>query len=64
MTERPIQITIDMDKKCPECRKGGATQNGLCLGCITKSLVGKPMKSDLGRRHQAQIGRIAREARS
>lgn len=51
-----IQINIDMDKKCPECGKGGATQNGLCLGCISKSMRGRPMKSDLGRAHQKQIG--------
>lgn len=51
-----IQINIDMDKKCPECGKGGATQNGLCLRCITKSMRGRPMKSDLGRAHQKQIG--------
>jgi hypothetical protein len=31
-------IEIDMDRKCAQCKKKGATQNGLCLKCITKNL--------------------------
>lgn len=57
-----LTIHVDMDRKCPECGKGGATQNGLCLGCITKSMRGRPMKSDLGRAHQKQIGAVPRKA--
>jgi len=33
-----ITIEIDLDKKCIRCKKGGATQSGLCMTCITKAL--------------------------
>lgn len=44
-------ITINMDGKCAECRKSGSgvAANGLCLGCTTKAIKGKPMKSAEGR---------------
>lgn len=29
-------ITIDMDKKCKKCGKGGALPNGYCMNCFTK----------------------------
>ena len=32
------RIEIDLDKKCKRCKDKGATQNGLCLKCITKAL--------------------------
>ena len=32
-------ISINMDKPCVRCGKGGATQGGYCLKCIEKSLV-------------------------
>jgi len=32
------EISINLDKKCVRCGKGGATQNGLCLACITKAI--------------------------
>ena len=38
------QITIDMDKKCSKCGKGGAiTENkaGLCMDCIAKIMAKK-----------------------
>ena len=35
---KTVKIHIDMDKKCAECGKGGAVQNGLCMSCTTKSL--------------------------
>jgi hypothetical protein len=44
-----MTITINMDKKCVECGKGGAADSGICLGCTTKALQGKPMKSPTGR---------------
>lgn len=37
MTDR-AEITIDMDKKCKRCGKGGATQSGLCLKCVLKAI--------------------------
>jgi hypothetical protein len=48
-----LTISIDMDKKCGECGKGGATQNGLCLDCVTRVVEGKPMRSAMGKRYQA-----------
>lgn len=33
-------VTIDMDEKCRECGKDGATQSGLCLGCARKRIPG------------------------
>ena len=32
-------ITINQDKKCFRCKEGGATDNGLCLGCISKGVI-------------------------
>jgi hypothetical protein len=48
-------ITIDTDKKCAECGKGGAAGNGLCLACTTKALSNKPMRSAIGRAVQNRI---------
>ena len=33
-------ININMDTPCKECGKGGATDNGLCLDCTAKRLIG------------------------
>ena len=40
---------IDLDKKCVECGKPGTADNTLCLGCTTKAVQGKPMRSAAGR---------------
>jgi len=32
------RIEIDLDKKCVRCGEKGATQNGLCLKCVTKAI--------------------------
>lgn len=42
-------IDIDLDKKCKECGKGGATPSGFCLGCVNKAIGGKTMKTVEGR---------------
>lgn len=44
-----LTIKIDLDKKCVECGNGGAVDSGICLGCTSKALAGKPMKSPAGR---------------
>lgn len=31
-------ITVNMDKKCKRCGKGGATDGGYCLKCVLKNL--------------------------
>lgn len=36
MTDTTTTIVIDMDKKCAECGKGGATPAQLCISCTTK----------------------------
>ena len=38
MVETPT-ITIDMDKKCVRCGKGGAGKGGLCLACVSKAIA-------------------------
>jgi len=39
MPEVTHTIEINMDVKCRRCKKGGATQNGYCLKCITKNIT-------------------------
>lgn len=51
-----VTINIDMDKKCAECGKGGATGSGICLKCASNAIIGKPMKSRQG---QAVASRMA-----
>ncbi len=31
-------FTINLDAECKRCGKGGATQSGVCLPCITKAV--------------------------
>ena len=33
-----VIITVDSDAKCKRCHKGGATQNGYCIGCTAKMI--------------------------
>lgn len=55
MSEPVATITVDMDKKCAECGKGGAVDNGLCLGCTTKAIAGEAMKSKIGKAVQGRF---------
>ena len=43
-----FNLTIDMDTRCAECGKPGASGSGICLGCATKAMGGKPMRSAQG----------------
>lgn len=36
-----VRFEIDMDKKCKNCGKPGACQNGLCLKCTSKVIIKK-----------------------
>ena len=36
--EKPATIHVNLDAKCQRCGQGGATQNGLCMGCIAKAV--------------------------
>ena len=57
-------ININMDAKCAECRKGGATACGLCLGCAAKAMDPKRvMKSPQGREVQARWAKQFAEAK-
>jgi hypothetical protein len=47
-------INIDLDRECKRCGKGGATDSGYCITCITKRIregkynhILKPGKSPL-----------------
>lgn len=44
-----VTIEVNLNKHCQECGEPGATQNGLCLGCIANAIGGKRMKSAVGR---------------
>lgn len=55
-----VTITIDMDKLCAECGKGGATPNGCCFGCTTKAMdPERKMKSNAGKALQERWKTIA-----
>lgn len=38
MSKTPIEIKVDLDKKCKGCGKGGATQSGYCMACVAKGI--------------------------
>ena len=48
-------LEIDYDKKCAECGNEGATPSGICLGCVTKAMDDRPMKSAEGKAVQERI---------
>ena len=39
----PFEITINIDVKCKDCGKKGATECGYCLRCVAKQIKRKPM---------------------
>ena len=54
-------ITIEMDKKCLECGKGGATDCGICLKCVTAAITGKKqMHTEAGKTVQKRFDKIGR----
>ena len=36
--DKKADIRINLDAKCNRCGKGGATQSGICLPCVTKAI--------------------------
>lgn len=46
--DHTVHVTIDMDKKCAECGRGGAVPSGICLKCTSKAITGKVMRSREG----------------
>ena len=54
-------LNINMDQKCVECSKGGATNSGLCLKCINRAANLKiVMRSHAGRVMQQRWRDIAK----
>lgn len=41
MTKKIPTITINLDKKCANCGKGGAAQGDFCMGCLADWVGGK-----------------------
>lgn len=56
-------FTINLDKKCAECGKPGAAANGICLGCLTKAIQGKSMKSGTGKAAQRRARETLEDVR-
>lgn len=56
------RITINMDRKCAECNKGGALDNAICLGCMNKAICGHVMRSAIGKEVQRRIWDTLRSA--
>jgi hypothetical protein len=54
-------VTINLDKKCAECGKGGAAENGICLHCTNKAIQGKRMNSAQGRAVAARFDALKRQ---
>ena len=54
----PTTVTIDMDKRCAECKQGGATDSGICLRCATKAMGTMPMRSPEGQAVQKRLRSI------
>ena len=51
-----VMITIDMDKRCAECRKPGASGSGICIRCVAKAIDPKrKMRSAEGQSVQRRI---------
>ena len=48
------KLEIDMDKKCAQCEKPGATQNGLCPDCNLKVVQNKGRKT-MVKKNQATV---------
>ena len=54
-----IVLNIDMDKKCAECGKGGATDSGICLNCLARAMNPlHKMRSRQGAVVQARCAKI------
>ena len=48
-------IDINMDRRCAECRKPGATASGICMACTAKAMHAKPLRSEVGRAVQKRV---------
>jgi len=67
MRDKPpiaAEVVISIDTPCAECGKGGAAQNGICLGCTSKALGGGRMRSKAGRAVQSRFRALKTDAPS
>lgn len=58
-----VTVEVDLDRKCLECHKGGATQSGVCLTCIAKAMGDAPLNSSAAKAMRARFLGMARTAR-
>ena len=59
-----MTITIDMNKKCAECGKPGASGSGICMKCACKAMKPVPvMKSSQGKDLQRRYTSLFSKAR-
>ena len=58
-----IDLSIDIDKLCDECRKPGASESGLCMDCATRIVQGKPMNSQTGKALTARWQQLKKSKR-
>ncbi len=35
---KTFEIKINLDNKCKRCGKGGATESGICLSCMARTI--------------------------
>lgn len=59
MPTGPITIDINMDQKCKQCGKPGATQSGLCLDCVGKRITGNPSLPPVTPRQEKVLAKIS-----
>jgi len=57
-------ITINMDKECAECGKGGAADSGICLHCTSRAITGRVMKSQEAKAVQQHFFSLKEKLRS
>ena len=57
-----LEITINEDKKCIKCGKGGATGGGLCMPCATKKIKAGGYDHILKREGSSMIDEIIEKA--
>jgi hypothetical protein len=60
-----VTLNINLDAKCVECGKPGATPSELCLKCCTKAMDPKAaMKTRQGKALQARLAEGFKRARA
>ena len=57
-----LEITINEDKKCAKCGKGGATGGGLCMTCATKKIEAGGYNHILKQEGSSMINEIIEKA--